>query len=100
MDERKVAVITGGSSGTGFAIAQTMIDAGYRVRLIARDETRLREAATKLGPLATFQRADVGRLEHVQAALAGLDHIDVLVQAAGFLRPVSLATPLHEAAEN
>lgn len=32
--------------------------------------------------------------------LSRLDHIDVLVNAAGFLRRVSLATPLTEAAEN
>lgn len=98
--DRKLAVITGGSSGIGLGIAEAFAQAGYRVHLIARTEARLREAAVRIGPAASWCRADVGTRDEVQHALAGLDRIDVLVNAAGFIRPVSLATPADEVDAN
>jgi 3-oxoacyl-[acyl-carrier protein] reductase len=91
--ERKQAVITGGSSGIGLGIARVLVDAGYRVLLVARQEGRLREAASQLGPAATWRVADVGSRSEVQHALHGIERVDVLVNAAGFLQPVSLTTP-------
>lgn len=99
-NKQKLAVVTGGSSGIGFGVAAGLADAGYRVVLIARHEDRLREAARKLGPSASWRRADVASRADVQTALAGLDGVAVLVNAAGFIRPVSLATPSDEAAMN
>lgn len=100
MNEHKLAVITGASSGIGFGIADTFAKAGYRVRLIARTETRLREAASKIGASASWRRADVGMRDAVRHALDGLDRVHVLVNAAGFIRPVSLATAGEEADAN
>jgi 3-oxoacyl-[acyl-carrier protein] reductase len=99
-NERKRALVTGGSSGIGFGTAQGLIGAGYRVTLIARNADRLREAAAELGSQADWRCADVGKREQVQKALLGMERVDVLVNAAGFLRPVSLATPLEEAEAN
>lgn len=99
-DERKLAVITGGSSGIGFGVAQAFVAAGYRVRLVARTETRLREAAAKLGAAASWRRADVGLCEEAEQAVADLDRVDVLVNAAGFIRAVDLAMPKEEAEAN
>lgn len=96
-NQQKLAVITGGSSGIGFGIAKAFADQGYRVHLIARTKERLGEAAGKIGAAATWARADVGARADVHAALAGLDRIDVLVNAAGFIFPVGLATPEEEA---
>lgn len=42
------AVVTGGSSGLGLAIAETLLRAGYRVALIGRDHDRLRQAIGQL----------------------------------------------------
>jgi NAD(P)-dependent dehydrogenase (short-subunit alcohol dehydrogenase family) len=99
-NERKRALVTGGSSGIGFGTAQGLIGGGYRVTLIARNADRLRDAAAELGSQADWRCADVGKREQVQKALLGMERVDVLVNAAGFLRPVSLATPLEEAEAN
>jgi 3-oxoacyl-[acyl-carrier protein] reductase len=96
----KQALVTGGSSGIGLGIAAALIDAGYRVTLIGRGEDRLRKAAQTLGAAASWRRADVGRREDVQAALEGLERVDLLVNAAGFIRNVGLATPADEAEAN
>ncbi|RWP09991.1 SDR family NAD(P)-dependent oxidoreductase [Mesorhizobium sp.] len=95
--DRRVAVVTGGASGIGFGIAQAMQQAGYAAVLIGRDEDRLRKAAKRLGPHASWRRADVGKRHEIQAALAPLDRVDVLVNAAGFTRSISLSTPIGDA---
>jgi 3-oxoacyl-[acyl-carrier protein] reductase len=95
--DQRTAVITGGGSGIGLGIAEAMTAAGYRVVLVGRDEARLRAAAQRLGQGASWRRADVGRRDEVEVALAQLTRIDVLVNAAGSIRAVSLATPAEEA---
>ncbi len=98
--EQKLALVTGGSRGIGFGIAKALADAGYRVILIARNEERLREAAAALGRSVSWRCADVGSRQDVQKALARLDRIDVLVNAAGFIRPVSLGIAGDEAEQS
>ena len=39
------ALVTGGSSGIGLAIAKTLVDAGSRVAITGRNQNRLSEAA-------------------------------------------------------
>lgn len=95
--DNSVAVITGGASGIGFGIAQAMRQAGFAVILVGRDEDRLREASRKLGSQAAWRRADAGNRREVQEALTNLNKVDVLVNAAGFTRSVSLSTPIEEA---
>src|SRR5436189_5804044 len=51
------ALITGGSSGIGFAIAKVLIDAGNRVAITGRDEKKLYKAAEMLHAVPI--RADV-----------------------------------------
>jgi NAD(P)-dependent dehydrogenase (short-subunit alcohol dehydrogenase family) len=46
--QRKVALVTGGSCGLGFALAERLVAEGYRVVILARDEGRLGEAVAKL----------------------------------------------------
>jgi 3-oxoacyl-[acyl-carrier protein] reductase len=79
-------LVSGGSNGIGFAIAKTLSDAGARVAITGRDETRLSAAAKAVG--AHPIHADVSReadvLRSYQEVLQALGHLDVLVNNAGF----------------
>ncbi len=83
--ERKVAIVTGASSGIGLGITLTLLERGYSVVGTSRDATRrgTLEASARLqivdgdiGDAATAARV-------VDAALARFDHIDLLVNNAG-----------------
>ncbi|MDN3356203.1 SDR family oxidoreductase [Actinomadura sp. DC4] len=88
----RVAVVTGGSSGIGRAIAAALAGAGASVVLIARREAGLRETAAELGDRTAYVVADLG--ERAQAHRAGdeaarpFGEPDILVNCAGInLRP-------------
>ncbi|MFI1363990.1 SDR family oxidoreductase [Streptomyces griseochromogenes] len=49
MNDSPVALITGGGSGIGAAVARQLLDAGYRVTVTGRGERRLRDFADSLG---------------------------------------------------
>ena len=90
MDEGKVLLITGASSGIGAATARRAAQAGYRVVLGARREDRLRALTEELGgpDRALAVRCDVTEWEDDQAlARSGLDsfgRIDAVFANAGF----------------
>ncbi|MBP3701011.1 MAG: SDR family oxidoreductase [Lachnospiraceae bacterium] len=46
--DRKLALITGGSSGIGYALAKQFYRQGYSLVLVGRDERKLRQAAARL----------------------------------------------------
>jgi 2-dehydro-3-deoxy-L-rhamnonate dehydrogenase (NAD+) len=85
------AVVTGGATGLGFAIAQRLIQSGGSVTLWDRDEAGALAAAQSLGAKATTAAVDVSQHESVQAAVkATLRHvpkIDALVNSAGITGP-------------
>ena len=56
---RSVAIITGGASGIGFAIAKKIVENNIHVILIGRDKTRLKLACETLGELADFVGCDL-----------------------------------------
>ena len=79
------ALITGGSRGIGFAVAEALAAEGTAVGLIARDAAGLAAAAERLGPrgvpVATVV-ADVtdtpqlrSAVDDIATALGGLDHL-------------------------
>jgi 3-oxoacyl-[acyl-carrier protein] reductase len=80
-----VALITGGSSGIGRAIAQSLAAGGARVAITGRDPERLAQTARQLG-IHTI-RADVSVDADVQRTysdlLAKFGDLDILVNNAG-----------------
>ena len=85
MDVVPAALITGGSSGIGLAIAEALHADGYDLTLAARKRERLDEAARTLGALAVVTDVtdddDCERL--VAAHRERFKRLDVLVNSAG-----------------
>lgn len=89
MDTQRHAVVTGGGSGIGLAIAQALAGEGCTVSLLGRDRARLERAtAGVIGSRAYV--CDVGREDMVAAALdqaaADSGPIGILVNNAGVVR--------------
>jgi NAD(P)-dependent dehydrogenase (short-subunit alcohol dehydrogenase family) len=81
----RAALVTGGSSGIGLAIARMLRDEGYALTLVSRRVEKIEAAASELG--ATGIAADVGSAEECARIVA--EHrerhgrLDVLVNSAG-----------------
>ena len=80
-----VALITGGSSGIGRAVAEALATSGARVAITGRDESRLKKVAQQLGAQAIHAdvsvEADVMRTYREVAEKLG--QLDILVNNAG-----------------
>jgi NAD(P)-dependent dehydrogenase (short-subunit alcohol dehydrogenase family) len=85
----RTALVTGGGSGIGLAVARALLGEGARVAITGRDEDKLRRAAGALGAgdALIYHAADVTDPEQVQALVrdvsARLGRIDILVNNAG-----------------
>ncbi len=81
------ALVTGGTSGLGFAMSQALAEAGARVVLTGRTDERVQDAAARIGHDATGLVMDVRDEPSVTAgvarALTSLGGVDVLVNNAG-----------------
>jgi NAD(P)-dependent dehydrogenase (short-subunit alcohol dehydrogenase family) len=79
------ALVTGGSSGIGLAIARLLADEGYALTIVSRTGAKAEAAAAELGahPIA----ADVRREEECERVVAAhgqrFGGLDVLVNSAG-----------------
>ncbi len=89
----KIALVTGGGSGIGFAITKALLDEGMHVAICGRDEGKLRKAETELGkhsgkllvmPTDVSKKAEVDHW--VKAAIREFGRIDVLINNAGVAR--------------
>ncbi|MFF8673582.1 SDR family oxidoreductase [Streptomyces sp. NPDC015242] len=90
MAENQVALITGGGSGIGAAVARQLLDAGYRVAVTGRGKERLDAFAQELGRpegLLTVP-GDTAVYDDVRAAvgatLGKFGRLDAVVANAGF----------------
>lgn len=85
----KVALITGGSSGIGLAIAKALINCGAKVIIAGTNDIKLSSALTQLDDNArsiVLNVKDVESIpERIQQASRLFDenHIDILVNSAG-----------------
>ncbi len=86
-DGGKVAVVTGGGSGLGFAIAQKFTENGITTIIAGRDVEKLNKAKTELGELCHAMTCDVSDLKTVPAFVQNIvqqfGQIDILVNNAG-----------------
>jgi len=77
-------VITGGGTGIGLAAAEEFVKAGDRVTITGRRKQVLKEAAARLGPLASWVSFDAADPAAIRNALPQLpERVDVLVNNAG-----------------
>jgi meso-butanediol dehydrogenase/(S,S)-butanediol dehydrogenase/diacetyl reductase len=85
--EGKNALVTGGTTGLGLAIARRFLDEGAQVVITGRDHDLGERAALALGPGRRFVAADAGDpaavASSVSAAADRLGGLDVLVNNAG-----------------
>jgi NAD(P)-dependent dehydrogenase (short-subunit alcohol dehydrogenase family) len=81
----RAAIVTGGSSGIGFAIARMLREEGYDVTLVSRTAEKLDRAAADLG--ATPIALDVGDSEACARVVGAhrdrVGRLDLLVNSAG-----------------
>ena len=86
----RVAIVTGGTSGIGLAVARAFVSAGGTAVVAGRTVARGEEAAATVGALtgrAVYVRADVSRSVDVerlfQSAIGGFGGVDFLFNNAG-----------------
>jgi NAD(P)-dependent dehydrogenase (short-subunit alcohol dehydrogenase family) len=83
----RTALITGGGSGIGLAIAEKFVTSGITTVIVGRNQQKLAAAAEKLGPLCHPVSADLNDLAAipalVQKIIDAYGHIDILVNNAG-----------------
>ena len=85
--KNEIALISGGGTGLGFAIAAAMVGAGAQVVLAGRRKATLQEAAEKLGPSAHTMALDLTCTEEFEEKIAALARrvgpVSLLVNNAG-----------------
>ena len=96
----KVALVTGGNSGMGLAVARGLVAEGAKVVISGRNAESLRAATDALGAAAHGVVADVAKLDDIDRLVAataafGGDRLDVLFANAG----AALFRPLAETTE-
>lgn len=97
----KSAVVTGGNSGIGLAVAKAFRDEGAHVAVFGRDAVTLDEAARLLGDDTLAVRGDAAQPEDLSrlcdAAAERFGGIDVLVVNAGIVEMAGIADVDEEA---
>jgi NAD(P)-dependent dehydrogenase (short-subunit alcohol dehydrogenase family) len=97
----KVALVTGGTSGLGFATAQLFIAEGAQVLITGRRQAELDEAVQQLGANATGVQGDISSLEDLDQLYETIkreaEHLSVLFANAGIgeFMPLGQITEAH-----
>lgn len=84
---KKIAIVTGGASGIGLAIAEKFVTNNIQTIVIGRSEEKLKAAKEKLGELCAVVSFDLTHLSEIPALVNRLydeyGNIDILVNNAG-----------------
>jgi 3-oxoacyl-[acyl-carrier protein] reductase len=99
----KIAIVTGGTRGIGRAIAESLVRAGTRVAITARNEQELSNTVSQLNQIRSGAAApyvcDVRDYEQVKSVFANIARdfggVDILVNNAGIgiFKSVESTTP-------
>jgi NAD(P)-dependent dehydrogenase (short-subunit alcohol dehydrogenase family) len=91
----KVALVTGGNSGIGRAIANRFAEEGAHVYIVGRREAELAITAAEIGPKATSIQADITNLAELEMIYARIAKdrrkLDIVVANAGRIENRSIA---------
>ena len=95
----KVALITGGNSGIGYATAKLFAEEGASVIITGRDQATLDIAAAEIGAGTTAFKSDVARMDDLDELFTKIEQqfggLDILFANAG----VFLGSSLQESTE-
>ena len=83
---KKIAIVTGGNSGLGFATAKKLCDNGITTYIIGRTKDKTEDACTEIGSNAIPIIFDLNNLSEIPAMIADIakdGNIDILVNNAG-----------------
>ena len=89
MMETKIALVTGGNRGIGFAITQGLLNKGYQVIITSRSLDKAKQAAEKLNSIGKVipVELDVAEDNSINQASKSIqsqiDKLDVLINNAG-----------------
>jgi len=87
VQKNKVAIVTGGGSGIGLAIAEKFVANNILTIIVGRDEKKLTAAKEKLGELCVTISNDLSDLTGIPALVAQIinqyGQVDILVNNAG-----------------
>nr|AYM52946.1 nucleotide-diphosphate-sugar epimerase/NmrA family protein [Jahnella sp. MSr9139] len=87
--EQQMILVTGATGNVGGAVLEQLVEAGYRVRVLARDPAKLGD----LGGKVEVVKGDLSRPETLEAAFAGVDRAFIVCTGS------DLATLAGNAAE-
>jgi NAD(P)-dependent dehydrogenase (short-subunit alcohol dehydrogenase family) len=100
IERQRVALVTGGASGIGFAIAKRFAAEGVKTIITGRDKQKLLKACTSIGVNAVSRNCDLTDLgaipSMVQEIIDEFGGIDILVNNAG----INLKKPIPEVTDD
>lgn len=95
--ERQSVLVTGGSSGIGYAAAKAFVAEGARVVITGRDEAALVKAAAELGAIAI--RNEVGAVGAAKALASELTARDIRLDAVFANAGIARFSPFADSEE-
>lgn len=98
--EGKIGLVTGGTSGIGFATARRFVDEGAHVFITGRRESELRTAVKEIGRNVTGVQGDVSKVDDLDRLFAQIKRekgtLDVVFANAGIAKYARLGTITEE----